>query len=236
MAPAVCALRQVTLFVRGREGAGLRPGGSGAGRGVSGVPHKHKPVPTGLRGKPCVDPGSWGGLAPPVPCCPGPPSPPPSPSPATLSPSPARRWEDPEAGGLRGGRQGWGALLAALWDGALPCRLCAKGVEAVGLGLGGGFWFQGWSLDRTPHWPQPLPLPEGGMASATLQAARCRACEGTVSMRSRCSPGSAGVAGAGRRLVASPCPPQRVVYLGEGWRRHVAASCPPRPWRLAPPD
>ena len=42
MAPAVCALRQVTLFVRGREGAGLRPGGSGAGRGVSGVPHKHK--------------------------------------------------------------------------------------------------------------------------------------------------------------------------------------------------
>ena len=148
MAPAVCALLQVTLFVRGREGVGLRPGGSGAGRGVSGVPHKHEPLPLWgyvanlaltlvLGGRvPC-------GLAPLSSAVPVLRPPSPSPSPATLSPSPARRWEDPEAGGLRGGRQGWGALLAALWDGALPCRLCAKGVEAVGLGLGGGFWFQG---------------------------------------------------------------------------------------------
>ena len=199
------------FFWVGEDGTG---GNAGRGpHGASGVPLARGVAPMGIRGKACVNSAWWGeGAARPRPPVPSRPVPPPLlPSPATLTPFSARRWKDPEAGGLRGGRQGWGALLAALWDGALPCRLCAKGVEAVGLGLGGGFWFQGWSLDRTPHWPQPLPLPEGSKASATLQAARCRAWEGTVSVQARCSPGSAGVAGAGRLFVASSCPPQRVV-------------------------
>ena len=145
-----------------REGQGR--GGAEAGREwcwagcERSTAQAQNPYQLGLRGKPCVDPGSWGGLAPPVPWCPGPPSPPPPPLP--LPPSPllllvggkTRRPVACEAAGRAGGPC-W------LPSGTERCHagFAQRVLRRWAWGWAGVSGFKGGPLTEPPTGPNPCP-------------------------------------------------------------------------------